>query len=194
MVRTVCRWLAAACVCSVAANAGAVSVYLSPITQIAGVGDVVEIDVYWDFSDEPTLGGGTDVLFDDTLLAFVDFQYNLTDAALDPDFTYMYWTVDSGLVEGIATGNFYGIGGPQLIGTLSFETLAAGSALLSTQQSSLDIVGPFVSLATFSIYQPGQIIFQGAGVGIGATPVAAPSPTVLVLAGSAALLGAGRRR
>ena len=54
-----------------APSALAGSVDLVPTTAVTGVvpGDVVAFDIVLDFSDEPTLGGGFDLTFDESQLS-----------------------------------------------------------------------------------------------------------------------------
>ena len=55
------------------ASVSAQAVTLSIITSTPSVkvGDTIELQVLMDFSDDPTLGGGFDIIFDPSLVAYV---------------------------------------------------------------------------------------------------------------------------
>ncbi len=171
--------------------ANATLVYLLPEQQTVGVGEQVDVELWWDFSDEPTLGGGVDLFYDDSLLAFESFEYNLADPALDPALTFFDFVAGGGEVDGIATANFFGIAGPVRIGTATFTSLDLGAAVLSVAESDHPIVGtPFFSIDTLMPYPPGVVEYIGATVNIAA--VSEPGSLTLLLAGGLLLLALRR--
>lgn len=137
-------------------SAHAASIFLvptSPTTELAA-GDIVDFDVVMDFStndnglgSDITLGGGFDVLWDPTALAFHDLTLsgiNQNDFAEgDPDIT-------PGLAFNWSFGSFNGLVGPDLVGTISFEVLAGAPASSMVSSRGTDgIGGPFVSAIDF---------------------------------------------
>jgi cysteine-rich repeat protein len=114
-------------------------------------GDPVTFDVIIDFSAEGgTLGGGFDVVFDPAALAFVgltstDPADTTFDPAFgrDPDFL-------SGLLQSWAVGNFNGITGPALVGSVQFQVLPTmGAATIVAVTPTMGIAGPWVSATDF---------------------------------------------
>ncbi len=130
---------------SAACSAQAVSLSLISSTPSVTIGDTIELQVLMDFSDDPTLGGGFDIVFDPRLVSYVSESY-LTDGALgsDPAFT----RDDNPLVTdinhraeilpdrlvGAAFGNFGGLSGPAVAGSLFFIADTAGNPFLPVQQ------------------------------------------------------------
>jgi hypothetical protein len=137
------------------------NVYLLPATQAANLGDPVIAELWWDFTSDPTLGGGVDISYDASKLNFVSFTHAGTGDpafARDPDLL-------SGVLSGIAAGDFNGISGPVLIGTLVFDAIGAGVTNLATSATG-SVAGPFVSSTTFVPYPPATVIFLGEEVTI----------------------------
>ena len=147
------------------------------------VGDLVSFDVFADFSDVDTLGGGFDIFFNSAVLGYVSFEFG--DSATigdDPAFRRAPDVLD-GELNGIAFGNFDGVGGVFQLGVLTFEALAVGASELSMAENEggpPDNPGGFFSIAGTPI----DIDFGGADV------VVVPLPAGLLLMLSA--LGALR--
>jgi hypothetical protein len=108
--------------CSNLANAASVSL-VTDQTDIK-VGDLVEVNLLMDFSDNPTSGGGVDVFFDSSKLNFIQFNFD-PSFPLDPSFSHTPDLLMNQL-DALAFGSFNGISGPAKVGTMSFETLAVG--------------------------------------------------------------------
>ncbi len=107
-----------------ASTSHAASIDIVPTSPIDGVlpGDIVSFDIVLDFSEEPTLGGGLDVTFDEDFLALVSF----TDTVIlgDPAFGRAPdYIPGSGRLESWGVGDFNGISGG-LMGQVSFELIA----------------------------------------------------------------------
>lgn len=173
--------------------ANASLVYLLPEVQTVAAGEQVDVELWWDFTDEPALGGGVDIFYDPDLLAFRSFEYNLADPLIDSALTYFDFVGGGGEIDGISTGNFDGIDGPVRVGTASFDTFGLGLAVLSVATSDNPIAGVLFSAETFEPYPDGAIDFLGATVQIGT--ISEPGTLVLLLIGGSVLLaGRGRRR
>lgn len=130
-------------------------------------GDIVQLEVRFDFSSEPTLGGGLDMYWDPAIFSPVMWISNNVghpDFSSDP-------TLSPGSAQGLTFGSF---SNPLSTGT-------AGTLLLevnNTAAPSLTIVDilehpplPFASAVTFNIYDPGSIAFVGSWAQITAPAV-----------------------
>lgn len=178
---------------AVSSVANAVSVYLMPTTQDVNVGDNFTVELWWDFTGEATLGGGTDVVWDPSAFSFVSLVFD-DNPDFDPAFTHCdNEPCDSpGLIDSIATGNFDGIGGdgPLLVVTITFMALAEGSWMIDIAQDT-NLAGPFVSAETFEPYD--DITFTGATVNVVGAQIPLPAAAWLFL-GGLGVLGFRRRR
>jgi hypothetical protein len=162
---------------------------LTPLTQEASLGESVAVTLLMQF-DESTLGGGVDLLFDESMLAFVSFDFDpgLGD---DPGFRLDPTSPTGGNRLVVGFGDFNGIAGSKAIGTATFDAVGLGLANLSTA-ANVQPAGPFVSAAS-----PLDLLlmeFEGGAV----TVVPEPSTLGLLILGSGGLflLGskAGARR
>lgn len=188
------------------ASVSAQAVTLSIITSTPSVkvGDTIELQVLMDFSDDPTLGGGFDIIFDPSLVAYVPNSY-ITDLSLgsDPDFTRddnplvtdptKQVEIQADRLAGAAFGNFGGLAGPASVGPLSFTADVAGTAVFSLGASTSAVVGGFFSAVTFTEQFPNFI-----GTTVTITPITpeVPVPAAVWLFGSGllGLIGIARRR
>ena len=178
-------------------SAQAVTLSITTSTPLVKVGDTIELQVLMDFSDDPTLGGGFDIIFDPNLVSYNLNSY-ITDPLLnsDPDFTRddNPLVTDPNRVEiqadrlaGAAFGNFAGLSGPALVGPLSFTAENVGTAVFSLSASTSSVVGGFFSAVTFTEQFPDFI---------GTTVTIVPVPAAVWLFGSGllGLIGIARRR
>ncbi len=165
-------------------SAHAASVSLTPAFQTGLVGDVVELELVMDFTDDPTLGGGIDIFYDDGLLSFASFVFS-PELGDDPALRRLPDELD-GELNGLAFGNIDGLSGPSTVGTLSFTALGEGTSPLTMAQNEgpppEDNPGPFVSASTF---EPQDVVFENASVSI----VPLPAALWLLLAALGTLLG-----
>jgi len=173
-------------------NANAVSLSLDPSNDVAAPGDTVSFDILYDFTADPTLGGGFDVFFDDSVLDFVSWTNTCNLGACDPGFSRDP-DISAGLLSGIAFGNFGGLTAG-LLGTLVFGVdagAAAGVTALTIADTLDNAVGPFVSAITFAVQTPE---YSGAEIEImPGMPVPEPATWMLMLGGLGALLRFRRR-
>ncbi|MEM9387837.1 MAG: hypothetical protein AAGA68_22480 [Pseudomonadota bacterium] len=159
------------------------------------VGEQFTITLAMDFTDEATLGGGVDVLWDPQLLELVSWD---PIAFGDPDFGRV-GDIDAvaGFVDGFAFGDFNGLEGPADVATITFVAFAAGSTSVMPRGDDTVggmLAGCFVSAVTF---QCQSVSFGDASVVISdGAVVPLPSAAWLLLSalGTASGLRLTRRR
>lgn len=150
-----------------ASGASAAGVRLSPALQGASVGQTVKVDIVIDFSDEPTVGGGIDIVYDPRVLRYESFAFGPTFAD-NPEYRKLP-QVSSGRLSALAFGSFEGIRGPTVVGTLTFTVLSLGDtgdtdiAVEANAQPS----GGFHVLATFA---PQDVLFAPASLNLAPAP------------------------
>ncbi len=198
------QYLVAFTLCSMAGASHAASVSIQPSSSVVGSvlqGNYFQVDIYMDFSDDPTIGGGFDILFDSSLVSYVNGSF-LIDSELtsDPALTrdgnlaspaanQVDVDVAGGKIVGAAFGDLIGLSGPSLVGSLTFlaeNPGLAGFALAATENPA---VGNFVS--TFTLEEQ-MVNFSGSSVQISAVPV--PAAVWLMLSGLAGIAGMARRK
>ncbi|RMG94719.1 MAG: tandem-95 repeat protein [Chloroflexi bacterium] len=137
-------------------------VWLVPQTATTLPNDTAVVDVWMDFSGDPTLGGGIDIGFDNKL-TFQTFSPNIDlggDVAFDrrPNVNSVTLTL-----SGLGFGEFKGIAGPKRIGTLTFSTSATlGSSVLSVSNTASSL-GAFYSAKTL---QSQTVKYTGTSINI----------------------------
>ena len=165
----------------------AATLSFSSASVTANVGDLITLDVLMDFTGDPTVGGGTDIFYDASVLSFQGFDFGTTTLSLDTDFN----RTPDGLtneLEGLAFGNFGGLSGPGTIGTLTFQAIAVGDITLSMAVTdNLLAGGDFTSATTFG---PQVVSFGTADVSI----VPVPAAVWLFGSGLIGLVGVARRK
>lgn len=166
-----------------AMSAQAAELSLSPIYQTVNLGDQIMLLLYGDFRDEPILGGGLDLFFDDEAFGFVSFDFMAAESVGDdPAFRRMP-DIHSNELNGISFGNFAGMSSRSLIGIFTFTTLAPGVydfSLLANEGGGPNNPGPFVSMAGIPI----DVDFSGAVVEVlGGAAVPLPAAVWLMLGG-----------
>ncbi len=170
----------------------AASISLNPLSSSVQVGSDFSVELNMDFSDEATLGGGVDVIYDGLLADFVGFTFDSNFLSVtDPSFTCPRAPACSPIdqvnsVSNIAFGNFLGLSGPYTVGTLVFTAVNAGNISLLIAET-IGSSGPFVSAVTFS---PMRVNYTGTTV-VSAVPL--PASIWLFFSGLA-LLGYNRKR
>jgi len=66
-----------------ASLAHAVTVSFNPTSVVANVDDIITIDIVMDFTGDPTVGGGTDIFYNASVLQYQGFDFGTTTLALD---------------------------------------------------------------------------------------------------------------
>ncbi len=178
------------------AQAGTISLQA---TSLVTEGDLINLDIYMNFTDEATLGGGFDILFNSTLVSYISGSY-VVDAGLnsDPAFTrddsagadiYHRIDIESDGLIGLAFGNFNPLTGPALVGSMQFRADNAGLADFGARDTTNPVVGNFYGEALGDIQHP---TYLGTTVEIQAVPI--PAAVWLFGSGLIGLLGVARRR
>lgn len=164
-------------------------------------GDQFQLEVYMDFTDDPTIGGGFDILYDTSRVSYISGSF-LIDPLLfsDPAFTrdddLLSPTTNrvdvdpiQGKIVGAAFGDFIGLTGPSLVGTLTFLAESSGSANFLLTATENPLAGNFISAFT----NDSQVVsFVGTSQQISAVPV--PAAAWLMLSGLASFAGIARRK
>lgn len=164
-------------------TAQAATISLTPLTQDVNLGNQAVLKLSMDFTGDSTIGGGIDIFYDSSVLSFSSFVFDpIFTASDDPTFRRAGDDMP-GEVNGIAFGNFGGLSGPSLVGTLTFDTLAIGSAFLSMADNDTPAGGFFSITAS-----PQTVIFEGASVNV------VPVPGAFWLLGSGLIGFAGFRK
>ncbi len=166
------RPLAAALVLSATATVANANVidFADPAIS-AGVGQTVSLDISLDFV-QTTVGGSIDIFYDAGLLSFVSFEFDDGFLGLiDPAFTVMPdnclsdgaaiagCSVGDAELNGLSFGNFDGITGELTVGTVTFETLDVGIAVVTMANNDAPYEG-FIGLDASELlvlYGPGTV-------------------------------------
>lgn len=172
----------------------AATIWLTPDTQTVGAGDVVTLSIWSNFSDQQTIAGGFDVVYDDTILTNALFVFDdaFQPAITDPAFSR---TCDDqpGVCNGIGIGSFSGIGGTgtpdYLMGQITFDVIGEGLASLS-MRDNVSPAGSFIDYNTGAVM---VIDYVGAEVAV-VSPVPLPAAAWLMLSGLGALVGFCKRK
>ena len=167
----------------------AASVSFSDTAVTANVGDTITIDILMDFTGDPTLGGGTDIFYDDSVLSFQSFSFGTTTLTLDGAFSRLPDDLPNKL-EGMAFGNFGGLSGPGTVGTLTFQAIAVGDITLTMADTSNALAGGAFTSAIS--YGPQSVSFGSSEVSITNVPV--PAAVWLLVSGLLGLTGVARKR
>ena len=144
-----CAVLAIMAALAAAQTAAAVRLDLVPTTSITDVaaGDVVAFDIILDFRDDPTLGGGFDVTFDESQLSLLSFTEDVILG--DPQFGRPPdYVPGSGLLESWGVGDFNGIEFG-LVGQVRFEVLPGATTSVVALGPTSGIAGPWQSAIIF---------------------------------------------
>jgi hypothetical protein len=136
------------------------------------------LDVLIDFTADPTVGGGIDLAFSGPI-AFTGFTPSAFFNGLDTTFSG-FGTADADADFEIHFGDFAGVAGPGVLGTLNFSQLDLGATVALAINTTF---GDFFSAATFD---PQVVALNGFTV--------VPVPAAVWLFGSALGLLAGVRR
>ena len=192
--------IAALALTSVGSTAYANVISFVDPAQAATVGDVVTFDIEMDFIDS-TVGGSFDIFYNAGLLSYISFEF---DAAfidlIDPAFSVLPdncftdgaaiagCNVGDAELNGLSFGNFDGITGTQVIGSLSFVALDEGVAEITMGTNDAPYEGFFSSVDASELivlYGPGKAHI---------TQIPVPAAVWLLMSGIGLLGGLSRRR
>jgi hypothetical protein len=171
------------------ASAHALSIGLDPANASGAIGDSFSFNVVVDFTGDPTLGGGFDVMFDSAVLGFVSYDASTCNVNCDAGFGRAP-DVSDGLLSGIAFGQFNGITGPGIVGTVTFAAIGSGVGSISLSDTANAIVGPFVSAVTFAVQ---DVEYSGATVDVAGAQIPLPAAAWLLIGGLGSLFGFRRK-
>jgi hypothetical protein len=194
-VNVKCAVLPTLLLAALSSAASAATVSLAPATQSVAPGDPVVLTLGFDFTGDPTLGGGVDVFYDPTVLDFVSFVFG-TRAGLDPGYNRAPddkagpGGVALGELDGLGFGNFAGLTGPGTVGQLNFLAIGPGTAEVTLAEND-SFAGGFYSASTFG---PQAVTFVGAEVEVQAVPLPAAAWLLASALGLTGLASARRRR
>ena len=168
------KWFVGMLAAGCFASAQAATISLNPLSQSVTLGEQVSLQLTMDFSSDPTLGGGINVIYD-SRLSYVSFVFN---AALGDDPAFRRLPDDlGGELNGLAFGHFSGLSGPSAVGVLTFDTIAPGAATLN-MTDNITPAGGFYSAVTFG---PQAVSYLGASLSVSAVPL--PAAVWLMLSG-----------
>lgn len=171
----------------VSATTMSATIGASPNIVDALVGGTILIDVVADFTDEATVGGGMDLFYNSGVITYNNFSFASTELPLDDAFSRVPDDLGNKL-EGLAFGNFAGIGTAGIVGTLSFTALAPGSFDLTMAVTTDPLKGgDFISAVTFA---PMTVDFGSANITVNEVPL----PAAAWFFGSALIGLAGIKR
>ncbi len=159
--------------------------YLEPLVAKPSyeIGETVVLDLRIDFTGNPSIGGGVDVFYDISGLAFQTW----TAAALGDANFRRAPDVQAGELNGIAFGDFAGLPQTAKVGTLTFKVLQTGVWLIDLESNDTP-AGPFFSATTFNQI---PVTFNDTTIN---TASVVPVPGTVWMFGSALLGLSGFRR
>jgi len=161
----------------------AASVYLTPASQIVPYVEngMTSVELWMDFSGEPTIGGGIDLNFQGQISMGVFTPTSYFTSTADPDFTGHGTEYADNDYE-IHFGNFAGLSGVNKLGDISVNLLGAGSGTIELAINNW--YGAFYG--TDFLEQDVALLPEGGAV-ITASAVPAPAGVWLLLTGLAGL-------
>ncbi len=168
-------------------HANSASLWLDSVVPSVGQNSPFSIDLWMDFSADPTLGGGVALTYNPSLVDFQSFNWNLVFPT-DPGFSSWMQTAPD-TVE-VAFGNFAGLSGPAVVGTFDFLSLSVDGLAHFDLGLAAGAFGPFVSAATYSPYP--VIDVTGTSANISAVPL--PAAAWLLLSGLGMMVFTARRK
>ncbi|WP_262965211.1 VPLPA-CTERM sorting domain-containing protein [Methylobacter psychrophilus] len=161
------------CISLIGAAQASPSISLIANNPTVTAGSQATFELWMDFTGEPTLGGGVDVVFDNFLNGNqLSFNSYTPEALGDRDLINVPTVSTLGdQLEAITFGDFTnGLEGPALVGTLVFDTLVAGNFTLSLIDSIN--AGGFSSMtgtSQFPAYISADLIVTPSAVPVPAT-------------------------
>ncbi|MEW6218063.1 MAG: VPLPA-CTERM sorting domain-containing protein [Thermodesulfobacteriota bacterium] len=165
-----------------AAGVQAATIWLSPTSQTVMVGDPVTLQMFMDFTDEATFGGGVDLFYNDAVLDYVSY----TPGGIGMPFYDRAPDELPGELNGIGFGHDNGISGPGLVGTLLFNAVIRGTVDITLATNDLPL-GEFYSAVDFE-----RMTVDYLGAQVNAVPL--PAAGWLLGSGLLGLVGLRRRQ
>jgi Tol biopolymer transport system component len=138
-------------------------IWIETPDESVDVTEAFTVDLFMDFSNDPTLGGGIDIAYDGNAVFFDSFAAD-PQAGADPAFSRAP-DVLSVILPGLAFGEYEGLAGPLRVGTLTFTAQSEGETSLTLSTNSAPM-GSFYSARTLT-EQP--VDFFGGTVTVGAS-------------------------
>ncbi len=195
--------LSAALLCGTVGATQAASIWIEPTDLGASIiqGNSFQMDIYMDFTDEPTIGGGFDILFDPALVSYVSESFILSpqlgsdpllsrdDSPQSPPLQQVLVDDNNGKIIGAAFGDLIGLTGPSLVGSLTFIADQVGFAQFGLEATEDPLVGEFYSSFTL---EPQVVSYSGREVEI--SPIPLPAAVWMMLSGLTGLGLLARRR
>lgn len=132
------------------------------------VGNNVTIDVFADFTTEPTLGGSFDIITNDALLTYQNTRFDTVTTFQDPDLNRSP-DLGNNKLEGFAFGGIDSVGSYGVVGSITFTATGLGVFTMSAASSDCTSCGgDFISDQTFSSMEVDfdsiEVIVTGAAV------------------------------
>ena len=195
--------LAAGVLSGLTGMANGASMWIAPTDSVGSIiqGNFFQVEIHMDFTDDPTIGGGFDILYDASLLTYVNNSFLISDTlGSDPNLTRddnpAASTLNSveidtvnGKIVGAAFGDLIGLTGPSLVGTMTFLATEIGNASLSLTATANPAVGGFIS--TFTL-EDQNVDFIGSSIEV--SPVPLPAAVWLMFTGLAGIATVSRRQ
>jgi hypothetical protein len=108
-----------------------------PAAQQVPYLNLVKVELWMDFTAEPTLGRGTDIHVDPAAMHYLSFEFD-PSFGTDPAFTRLPDLAAPGELNALAFGNFDGLTGPALVGTFTFAARnVAGTTALTMDEDEV---------------------------------------------------------
>ncbi len=124
------------------------------VTGEVEVGDLVSFAVDMDFTSEPTLGGGIDIVYDPTVLEYVSTTHS---GVGQPQFQSLPVPQD-GVLVGLGAADLAGLPPTSLLGVVTFEVLEPMCATTAlTPRTAGAPIGPWFSAITFN---PQEVVYN----------------------------------
>ena len=166
---------------SMSASQAATAVYLTPASQdVPLLNGTTSVELWMDFTGEPTVGGGIDLDFQGPISMGVFTPSSYWTTSVDPFFSD-YGTENADNDYQIYFGNFGGLSGNNKLGDISVNLLGEGLGTIGLAINSWygDFYGIDSELQTVDL--------SGANINVTASAVPAPAGVWLLLTGLAGL-------